>query len=227
MSPLEAMNAELERTAELMKKAASPEEWAVLNDHLEKVKSNIEDFKGGGAGKAQAKDAQEMQRSWQAAAGAISSVGSALQQVEDPAAKVMGIIAQAVANVALAFSQASIKEGQSGNIWSWIAATVAGAATMISTIATIKSATSGNFAEGGIVPGNSYTGDNVRAYGLSSGELILNAAQQNSIAGALTGNRFENLQLSTVIGAESIKLIWKNNSKRISGRGEYVESRFR
>lgn len=228
MSPLEAMNAELERTAELMKKAASPEEWAVLNDHLEKVKSNIEDFKGGGAGKAQAKDAQEMQRSWQAAAGAISSVGSALQQIDDPAAKIMGIIAQAIANVALGFAQASAAPATtSAGIFGWIAAAVAGTATMLSTIASIKSATSGNYAEGGIVPGNNFSGDNVRAYGLNSGELILNAAQQNSIAGALTGNRFENLQLSTVIGAESIKLIWKNNSKRISGRGEYVESRFR
>lgn len=228
MSPLEAMNAELERTAELMKKAASPEEWAVLNDHLEKVKSNIEDFKGGGAGKAQAKDAQEMQRSWQAAAGAISSVGSALQQIDDPAAKIMGIIAQAVANVALGFAQASAAPATtSAGVFGWIAAAVAGTATMLSTIASIKSATSGNFAEGGIVPGNNFSGDNVRTYGLNSGELILNAAQQNSIAGALTGNRFEDLQLSTVIGAESIKLIWKNNSKRISGRGEYVESRFR
>lgn len=40
------------------------------------------------------------------------------------------------------------------------------------------------FATGGIVGGNSYTGDNVLAR-VNSGELILNAAQQQNLAGAL------------------------------------------
>ena len=210
MSPLEAMNKELERTQELMKKAASPEEWALLAEHLDEVKNRVEDFKGNNAAKKQAKDAdaQEMLRSWQAAAGAVSSVGGALQQIEDPTAKILGIIAQAVANVALGFAQATAAPATtSAGVFGWIAAAVAGTATMISTIAAIKSATSANFAQGGIVPGSSYSGDNIRAYGLNSGELILN------------------LNLSATIDAEQIRLVLNNRGRR-TGRGEYVQTKF-
>lgn len=42
------------------------------------------------------------------------------------------------------------------------------------------------FANGGIVPGSSFTGDNVLAR-VNSGEVILNAAQQNNLAGQLNG----------------------------------------
>lgn len=227
MSPLEAMNQKAEYLADQMKNAASPEQWEILNNELQKVKANIEEFKGNGASKTQARDAQDMQKSWQAAAGAISSVGSALQQVEDPAAKVMGIIAQAIANVALGFAQATAAPATtSAGVFGWIAAAVAGTATMISTIASIKSATSGNFAEGGIIPGNSYSGDNVRAYGLNSGELILSKSQQNSIADQLQGGGLGNLQLSAVIDAEQIRMVLNNRGRR-TGRGEYIQSRFR
>lgn len=59
------------------------------------------------------------------------------------------------------------------------------------------------FATGGIVGGNSYTGDNVLAR-VNSGELILNAAQQKNLAGALQGGasgkvRFE-IEGSRLVG---------------------------
>jgi hypothetical protein len=224
MSPLEAMNKELERTQELMKKAASPEEWALLADHLDEVKQRVEDFKGNNAAKKQAKDAQDMLHSWQAAAGAVSAVGNALQQVEDPSAKILGIIAQAIATIAQGFATATTAEAGKG-VWAWIAAVVAGTATMLSTIATIKSATSANFAQGGIVPGSSYSGDNIRAYGLNSGELILSMAQQNTIADRLTSSPMDNLNLSATIDAEQIRLVLNNRGRR-TGRGEYVQTKF-
>ena len=95
----------------------------------------------------------------------------------------MGIIGEAIANIALGFSQATTAAA-SGGPFAWIAAIAGGIGTMTSTIAAIKSATAGSYAEGGIIPGNNYN-DGLIA-NVSSGELILNRAQQNSIAGQLT-----------------------------------------
>lgn len=222
-SPLEAMNKELERTSELMKNAASPEEWQVLNAHLEQVKANIDSFKGSGAAGGLSKGAKDATKGWQEAAGAISSVGSALQQVEDPSVKIAGIVAQAIANIALAFSKADIKEGSTGHIWTWIAATAAGVATMRSTIASIKSATSG-YAEGGIVKGTTYSGDQIFAGEamVNAGELVLNKAQQGNLATALRDNRGGGggVELARVSGEQIY--VAMNNFLRRSGRGELV-----
>lgn len=112
-------------------------------------------------------------------AAAVSNVGSALQSIEDPAAKVTGIIMQAVAQVALGFAQAAASPATgAAGVFGWIAAATAGLATMVSTIATIKSVTKG-YEYGGMVsgymgklPGSPYTGDNVVAR-LNMGEGVL------------------------------------------------------
>lgn len=127
--------------------------------------------------------AKNTEKSWRAAASAVQSVSGALQQLEDPGAKIMGIIGEAIANIALGFAQATTAAA-SGGPFAWIAAIAGGLGTMVSTIAAIKSATAGSYAEGGIIPGNNYN-DGLIA-NVSSGELILNRAQQNSIAGQLT-----------------------------------------
>lgn len=171
--------------------------------------------------------AKEVGKNWQAAANAVQQVGSALQQIEDPAAKVVGIIAQAIATVAQGFASALARpESQTGGVWGWIAAAAAGTATMISTIASIKSATSGGFANGGIVPGNSFAGDNLRTsdYGINSGELILNRAQQGVIADALSsdnpsGNGGTGGQ--PYVMGETVYL-GVNNHLRRNGQGEIV-----
>jgi hypothetical protein len=77
-------------------------------------------------GKARGNDiAKDMKNDWKDAAGAVQSLGSALQGIEDPAAKVMGIVAQAIATVALTFSKSL-----AGTVtpWDWIAAAAAGTA---------------------------------------------------------------------------------------------------
>lgn len=60
---------------------------------------------------------------------------------------------------------------------------LAGAAALKVSASVLK-ASAGNFAYGGIVPGNSYTGDRLLA-GVNSGELILNEAQQSNVARSL------------------------------------------
>ena len=161
--------------------------------------------------------------SWTEAMGAISGLGGALSSLEDPAAKVFGIIAEAIATVSLSFAQALSKDTKLG-VFGWIAAAAAGTAAMMTTISAIKSANSGNYANGGIVPGNSNSGDNLRVYGLNSGELILNTAQQNSLANTLQqGNALQNLRLTATIKGTDIQLAL-NNTARQQGRGTYVTS---
>ena len=163
-----------------------------------------------------------MNKDWQAAASAIQAVGSAMSQIEDPAAKVLGTIAQAIATIAQGFAIATSKEANKG-VWGWIAAVAAGTATMLSTIATIKSATKG-FANGGIVPGGSFSGDNLRTsdYGVNSGELILNRAQQDNIAAQLQGGGMQNLNLTATVTGEQIRLALNNTGRR-TGNGEYLK----
>lgn len=149
--------------------------------------------------------------------GAISAfgqLGGAIQQIDDPSAKVAGIIMGAIAEVAGTFA-ASLKG--TFTPWDWIAAAIAGTSTMIATISAIKSATSGSagsYASGGIIPGNSFSGDNLTA-NVNSGELILNRSQQDSIASQLTNsNPLGNLALSMNLKGEDIQICLDNNRMR-------------
>ena len=119
----------------------------------------------------------------------VGSIGDAFNAIEDPAAKVAGTIAQAIASVALGYATATANAGSMGP-WAWVAFAATGLAEMLTMISTIHSAT--GYASGGIVSGNSFSGDNVPAMvgntvvGLNAGELILNKSQQNNIASQLT-----------------------------------------
>ena len=167
-------------------------------------------------------DAKTTADAWRGAAAAMSSVGSALSQMEDPGAKIMGIIGEAIANIASGFAQASAQEGK-GGVWYWIAATAAGLAAMVSTIATIHSAT--GFAQGGIVQGTTNSGDQIPIRA-NAGEVVLTRAMQGNLASQLEGNGLGNLNLSATISGEQIRLALNNNGRR-TGRGEYVQTNFR
>jgi len=150
--------------------------------------------------------ANESKTSFQGAAAAVSAMGNALGSIKDPGVQIMGMIGQAIASIALGFAQASAKEGK-GGIWYWIAATAAGLATMIATISSIHSAT--GYAQGGIVKGNSYSGDNI--YGgpdamVNAGELVLTRAQQSTLASALQGNGLQNMNIAGRIKGTDIIL---------------------
>ena len=200
------------------------EEWQQLVETINAAIADLDikplkiDVESGGV----TQEAKQVSNSWRDAARAVGAVGSALNQLENPAAKVAGIVGQAIANIALGFAQATAKSSNLG-IFGWIAAIAGGLGTMISTISAIKSATAGSYAEGGIVPGNSFSGDRLQA-NVNSGELILNRAQQDNVARQLTTGIGGNLQLSAVVTGEQIRLALNNNSRRI-GRGEYVTSK--
>lgn len=86
-------------------------------------------------------------------------------------------VLQATANIAQGVTQAIAQGGIAGLVTGAIVG-AAGAVQIASVIA--SKPTPPSFATGGIVPGNSYSGDRVRA-NVNSGEMILNAAQQRSL----------------------------------------------
>lgn len=187
------------------------------------------DFKTGEV-KQISNDAKDMTKQWQNAGTAILAVGSAMSQIEDPAAKVIGTIAQAVATVALGYAQASSKAAELGP-WGWIAFAAAGMATMVSMISTIHSAT--GYAQGGIVDGSNggfvggsqFSGDQVGNVRLNSGELVLSRSQQYNLASQLEGDGSQGTTPSRpYVSGEQIYL-GLNNYLRRSGRGEIVTSR--
>ena len=160
-----------------------------------------------------------MAKDWQSAGNAIQAVGQAMNAIEDPAAKVLATIAQAVASIALGASNA-IANYKTFTGWDWIAFAAAATATMISTIASVHNAT--GYADGGIVKGNTYSGDQIPAM-LNAGEVVLNAAQTSNVAQSLEGNGMQNLSLSTEISGEDIRIALNNNGRR-TGRGEFVQT---
>lgn len=197
------------------------EEWQTIVDaineklmamDLEPIKLNFETGSVSKEGKA-------VTDSWKSAAQAVQSVGQAMQQIEDPVAKVAGIVGQAIATIALTFAQ-SLK----GTVtpWDWIAAAAAGTATMVSTIAAIKSATSTQkFANGGIVQGNTYSGDQIDIKA-NAGEVVLTRAQQGNLAEQLSGGGLGNMQLEARVSAEDLIFVLNNNGLR-RGYGKYIK----
>lgn len=196
-----------------------------MKEELENMKDNLPKLEiqaevNTGKVKSLAGIGENIADEWQNAAKAVGLLGGALQQVEDPSAKIAGLIGQAIASIALTFAT-SLK----GTItpWDWIAAAIAGTATMITTIASIKSATAGSYEQGGIVPGTSYHGDHLTA-SVNSGELILNRVQQDRLAADMqNGGIAQRIELEAVVSAEKLLLVQNNRGLR-TGKGEIVQS---
>ena len=193
-----------------------------IDDIREKLKSNpivipIE---------SSTKDVKALQDTARTTAKVVGTIGQAFNAIEDPAAKVASVVAQAIANVALAYSDALAKTtAEKFNIWSFIAAAAASTVSMVSTIASIHSAT--GYADGGMIKGNSYSGDNLMAMGpsgligLNAGEIVLNQAQQANVASGLRGGAMGGMSLKTKVKGTEL-LVWLDNSLAQSGRGELV-----
>ena len=171
------------------------------------------------------KISQDTADAWQAATRAISNAGNAMTNLEDPSAKVAGIVMQAIANIALGFAQASASPATGlAGVFGWIAAVTAGVATMTATIAQIKSATEYH-AQGGMVGTSPFIPkgtDTVPAM-LTPGEIVLNVAQQRNMANNLQGTSNIVMQSSgesRISGEDIITVI--NAYGRRTGRGEIL-----
>lgn len=171
------------------------------------------------------KISQDTADAWQAATRAISNAGNAMTNLEDPSAKVAGIVMQAIANIALGFAQASASPATGlAGVFGWIAAVTAGVATMTATIAQIKSATEYH-AQGGMVGTSPFIpkGTDTVPSMLTPGEIVLNAAQQRNMANNLQGTSNIVMQSSgesRISGEDIITVI--NAYGRRTGRGEIL-----
>jgi hypothetical protein len=172
-------------------------------------------------------DINKVSNNFRDASQAISAVGSALNSIEDPGVKVAGIVAQAIATVASAFASALHTDGTTkSNIWAFIAAAAASTASMITMIDSIHSAT--GYANGGIIPGNSMSGDNMvgmtpdgSVYGLNAQEVVLNRSQVGNLASQLEGGAQFNMSGQSYISGEDIYIAVSNYGKR-TGQGELI-----
>ena len=155
---------------------------------------------------------------WKKASTAIGLFGSAISAIKDPAAQVAATIAQAIASVALAYSQTLAQDKTTkSNIWAFIAASAAAMVSMMTTISQIHSAT--GYAQGGIVDGKSYSGDNIPIMA-NAGEVVLTKAMQANLANQLEGGGMSGLGPSRISG-EQIYITLNRYLKR-SGQGELM-----
>ena len=142
--------------------------------------------------------------SWRAAGSAISTVGSAVSGLDDNAGKIMSIIGEAIANIAAAAGIATKKAAGESVHWTEYVGAAAGIiATMVSAISTVHSAT--GYAEGGMVEGNTYSGDQIPIMA-NAGEVILNQAQQSNVAHALQGGAFGGMHLTARLDGKDLLL---------------------
>ena len=147
----------------------------------------------------------------QAIQGMGQAIGNLAQENEGLAKAVL--VAQAVGQLVLSFAQAMSQAAAQGP-WAWIAAGVAGAATLTALIAQMQS-----FEQGGIVQGSSYIGDKtlVRA---NAGEMILNRKQQNNLYKAIKNDNLGNNgiggNVTFRIDGTTLKGVLNNTNRKIA-----------
>ena len=140
--------------------------------NFESVKKSMTDIQG---------IANPTAKGFAAAGTACQALGGAMQQLgSDSAAAKAGLVMAAIGQLALSLATAMSDAAKQSWI-TWLAFGISGTAQLVSMVAMIS-----QFATGGIVGGNSKSGDRVLAR-VNSGEMILNAAQQAQLFAIANG----------------------------------------
>ena len=164
------------------------------------------------------KAAQAQKMALNLAGQAAQNFGAALESIGDPSAKAAGQVVSAIASIAMGFAMASSSANTAGTGWGWLAWLGAGLAAMTTTISTIHNLT--GYAEGGMVNGSTYSGDQIPIMA-NAGEVVLTKAQQGNLASQLQGGGLQNMRLEGVITGENLHIIHNRYLQR-TGQGELV-----
>lgn len=164
------------------------------------------------------KTADNISRAFDGAANAVQSFGQNSKEAAMAASALTfaGTVASLMASMAKAQMQNKL------GIWEWIAGGLAGVAALGTMISQMKSAQSQSFADGGTVQGSSYVGDRVPVMA-NAGEVILNYAQQESVANGLQRNDTMQQQAPYVLGQNIF--LGLNNYLKSSGQGQLVTTK--
>lgn len=170
------------------------------------------------------------QANWQKqmdhAADALNQVGDNIKSIGEVAGSqafnIAGTIAQAIANIWLGYSEASAQSASLGP-WAWVGFSLAALGQAIGVISAIKS---NQYAQGGIVTGNSTVGDKLYAR-LNGGEMVLNNRQQqhlmNIVNGAPTDGQATHLTTAEVkIRGNDLYAVLNNTAKTKSLVGKNI-----
>ena len=136
---------------------------------------------------------EENAEKWQQVSSMVGEVGSAFSSLgssfKSPELNIACIIAQAIANILQAYSQASASPAVTGTGWGWLGFAVTGLAQAASVISQIHSLS--GYAQGGVVSGGSYVGDN-QIIRVNSGEAVLTQSDQARFMRLLDGGTVSN-----------------------------------
>ena len=99
---------------------------------------------------------------------------------------------------------------------------VAAIAAVLAAIMSAKSKAkdAGKFAQGGVVGGNSYSGDRLMAY-VNSGETILTPSQADKAMAGIQGNPMSNMRLSTEIDGKKLRIVLNNDNRAEGGSRDF------
>lgn len=165
------------------------------------------------------------QKASMAAGAGLSVMGQTLQQMgSDGETAKAGSVLAAIGQIILGFATASAQAAEQGP-WAWIAATVAGLSTVVTTVSQIK-----GMATGGIVQGPTSQGDKILTR-LNAGEMVLNQGQQARMFRLLNGElqpamSTEGLILESKVRGSDLILALKNYNGISSKSGRSINRFF-
>ena len=136
---------------------------------------------------------EENAEKWQQVGSMVGEVGGAFSALgssfKSPELNIAGIIAQAIASIISAYTQAAASPTVTSTGWGMLGFAISGLATVASVIAQIHSLS--GYAQGGIVSGGSYVGDS-QIIRVNSGEAVLTQSDQARFMRLLDGGSVSN-----------------------------------